>query len=122
MIQGVKVQTAVASITTYGEKLFKQVFAQQNAYSDYRHIVRDGLNTLQIEIAGSPQFHALHWEALKDPRLPQPLALQAAIVRKNLVPQALPAPVRPSGTINVLIVTARPSGGRDVGYRTISRL
>jgi hypothetical protein len=42
-------------------------------------------------------------------------------VRKNLVPQALPAPVRPSATINVLLVTARPSGGRDVGYRTISR-
>src|SRR5205823_5685914 len=90
--KGVKVRTAVASITTYGEELFKQVFAQQDAYSDYRDIVKAGLNMLQIEIAGSPQFHAFHWEALKDPKLPQPLALQATILRKNLAPQALPAP------------------------------
>ncbi len=41
--------------------------------------------------------------------------------RKNLKPQALPASVRSSPTINLLIVTARPSGARDVGYRTISR-
>ena len=41
--------------------------------------------------------------------------------RKNLKPQALPASVRTSPTINLLIVTARPSGAHDVGYRTISR-
>ncbi len=43
------------------------------------------------------------------------------MVRKNLKPQALPASVRSSPVINLLIVTARPSGIRDVGYRTISR-
>ena len=41
--------------------------------------------------------------------------------RKNLTAQALPASVRTSPTINLLIVTARPSGAHDVGYRTISR-
>jgi hypothetical protein len=58
---------------------------------------------------------------MKDPKLSQPLALQAAMVRKNLQPQALLAFMRLSPTINLLIVTARPSGKRDVGYRTISR-
>lgn len=117
----VDAQHAAASIRTYGETLFQQVFADQNAYASYKQYVQAGLHTLQIEIAGSPQFHALHWEALQDPALPSPLALQATMIRKNLVPQVLPAMVRPSATTNVLVVTARPSGQRDVGYRTISR-
>jgi tetratricopeptide (TPR) repeat protein len=117
----VQAKAAVGSIITYGEALFGQVFADREAYAIYKDYLQAGLNTVQVEIAGSPQFHALHWEALKDPRLSQPLALQAAMVRKNLQPQALPALVRPSPTIKLLIVTARPSGTRDVGYRTISR-
>ena len=79
------------------------------------------MSTLQIEIAGSPAFHALHWEALKDPDLPHPLSLQTIMVRKNLATSPVQATVRPSPTINLLIVTARPSGRQDVGYRTISR-
>ena len=51
-IKGETVRTAVASITTYGEKLFNQVFANRDAYTDYQDIVKAGLNTLQIEIAG----------------------------------------------------------------------
>src|SRR6266568_8999139 len=117
----VRAQNAAASIKTYGEELFKQVFGDPDIYAEYRDLLKAGLNNLHIEIAGSPKFHALHWESIKDPKLAQPLALQAAMVRKNLKPQALPASVRSSPTINLLIVTARPSGIRDVGYRTISR-
>jgi hypothetical protein len=58
-------------------------------------------------------------EALKDPKLP--LVMQATMVRKNLKPAPVKAIMRPSATINVLVVTARPSGKQDVGYRTISR-
>ena len=58
---------------------------------------------------------------MKDPKLAQPLALQAAMFRKNIQPQTQAISLRPSPTINLLIVTARPSGKRDVGYRTISR-
>jgi len=43
------------------------------------------------------------------------------MVRRNLTPQTVRAQVRPSPTINLLVVTARPGGARDVGYRTISR-
>src|SRR6266700_4099850 len=117
----VRARDAAASVTTYGEAFFKQVFGDPEVYAIYKSCLSAGLNTLQIEIAGSPSFHRWHWEALKDPRLPQPLALQATMVRKNTTPQALGATLRPSPTINVLIVTARPSGQRDVGYRTISR-
>jgi hypothetical protein len=120
-IKKVRAQNAAASIKTYGEELFKQVFGDPDIYAEYRTLLKSGLSDLQIEIAGSPKFHSLRWESLKDLKFAQPLALQAAMFRKNLISQALPASVRSSPTINLLIVTARPSGIRDVGYRTISR-
>src|SRR2546422_767408 len=43
------------------------------------------------------------------------------MIRKNLQDQPIQASVQPSPTINLLIVTARPFGRRDAGYRTISR-
>ena len=118
----VKAATAAASIATYGQALFKQVLGDNaDAYADYRAATRAGLATLTFEIAGSPTFQSLHWEALWDPKLPQPFALQSTFIRRNLQPQVMRARVRESPTINVLVVTARPGLGRDVGYRTISR-
>jgi hypothetical protein len=118
----VRARNAATSITTYGEALFKQVFVKNaNVLVAYRTAVQSGLNDVQIEVSGSPRFHALHWEALKDPESPEPLIVQATMVRKNLIPSTNQSQVRPSATINLLIVTARPSGRRDVGYRTISR-
>jgi len=117
----IEARETAASITAYGEALFRQVFSDRRVYTEYLLIRDAGLSSLQIEIAGSPAFHALHWEALKDPDIPLPLVLQATMVRKNIAPQVMPAAMRPSPTINVLLVTARPSGKQDVGYRTISR-
>ncbi len=117
----VRAQNAAVSITAYGENLFKQVFGDPDIYAEYRALLKSGLHDLQIEIAGSPQFHAHHWESIKDPKLAQPLALEAAMVRKNLKPQVIPSSIRPSPVINLLIVASRPSGVHDVGYRTISR-
>src|SRR6266702_4766354 len=117
----VEASNVAKSITRYGEILFQQVFANPDIYALYRDCLRQGLPETVVEIVGSPDFHRLHWEALKDPQLDVPLVTQTAIVRKNIVPQALPASVRSSPTINVLIVTARPYGKGDVGYRTISR-
>jgi tetratricopeptide (TPR) repeat protein len=118
----VRAQEAAGSITTYGEALFEQVFKQNaDVYAEYRTILKAGLHDLFLEIAGTPPFHAPHWEALKDPNMAQALALQATMVRKNLQPQPMPSSLHPSPTINLLLVTARPSVERDVGYRTISR-
>ncbi len=118
----VKAKEAAASIARYGELLFKQVFEENHKVNfPYKTAVQAGLNASEIEIAGSPKFHSLHWEALKDPEFMQPLALQATMVRKNLVPSTVEANLRPSPTINLLIITSRPFGKQDVGYRTISR-
>lgn len=117
----VRAQAAAASIGRYGEALFDQLFNDRRLYGRYQSALQGGVATLAFEIAGSPEFQRLHWEALKDPDLPQPFALQAPFVRRNLLPRTLEAKVRESPTLNVLVVTARPGVGRDVGYRTISR-
>lgn len=119
--RNVLAEEAAQSIIAYGQALFEQVFADRQAYILYDGYVQAGLNNLQVEIVGTPQFHALHWETLKDPRLPQPLVLSATMVRKNVKSSPVHTTLRSSPTINLLVVTARPRGGRDVGYRTISR-
>jgi tetratricopeptide (TPR) repeat protein len=117
----VRAQEAASSISAYGEALFNQVFADRKAYARYHAALQVGVENLALEIAGSPDLHSLHWEALKDPDMPQPLALQVPMVRRNLTPLPVHAEVHDSPTINLLVVTARPGGARDVGYRTISR-
>ena len=117
----VRARQAAASIKPYGEQLFGQVFADPEAFAEYRMATQGNLADLTVEIAGSPAFQRWHWEALKDPKLAQPLALQATFVRRNLTPQPIKARLREAPTVNVLLVTARPGGARDVGYRTIAR-
>ena len=121
LINQVYASKAAASIVAYGEALFAQVFADRRAYAAYDRHKALGMNTLHFEIAGSFDFHALHWEALKDPEWPHPFVLDTTMVRKNLEPAPAVASVRPSPTINILVVTARPDGRKDVNYRTISR-
>ncbi len=120
--QQVKAQRAAASVKDYGEGLFAQVFADADAYSDYRQACRDGLTNLRIEIEGeSPAFQALHWEALRDPKQPRPFAVDAVFTRKRTQRGVMAVDLQPSPVINLLVVTARPDEEKDVGYRTISR-
>src|ERR1700726_4285571 len=73
----VRAQKAAQRIPTYGEKLFNQVFEQNDkVLVAYKTALQAGLNDVQIEIEGTPKFHALHWEALKDPEVHDPLVLQ----------------------------------------------
>ena len=120
--QKVRASNAAASIMTYGETLFKQVFLENaDVYAEYKALLKVGLDQVQIEIVGSPAFHVLHWEALQEPKPSRPIALQAMVVRRNKQPSSFEASVRPLATINLLVVTSRPYGVRDVSYRTISR-
>ncbi|MDJ0682447.1 MAG: tetratricopeptide repeat protein [Xenococcaceae cyanobacterium MO_167.B52] len=118
----VRAEEAKASVKTYGQKLFKQVFqADINAYSQYQQC-RGDLSQIQIQIESkTPDFQSLHWEALQDPDLPRPLAVDCIVIRKNIQPAPVKAEVKTSPTINLLVVIARPNGDEDVGYRTISR-
>jgi tetratricopeptide (TPR) repeat protein/tRNA(Leu) C34 or U34 (ribose-2'-O)-methylase TrmL len=120
MLDTVKANQVSESIKNYGEALFEQVFSNRKAYAEYEKL-RENLGTLRIEIESlNPAFQALHWEALRDPDLPKPLAVEAVMIRKSSQSTAIAAEVAVSPTINLLLVTARPSR-QDVAYRTISR-
>ncbi|MGL4880009.1 MAG: hypothetical protein ACRC8K_02970, partial [Waterburya sp.] len=90
ILEQVKTDRAAASVKKYGQELFKQVFqADSNAYSKYSQL-RSNLNSLQIEIESvSPEFHAIHWEALQDPDLPRPLAVDTVLIRKSVKPAVI---------------------------------
>ncbi|WP_103668168.1 tetratricopeptide repeat protein [Pseudanabaena sp. BC1403] len=120
MLDTTRAADVAASIREYGTRLFDQIFADRKAYADYLRL-RDNLGTLRFEIeAINPEFQAWHWEAMRDAELPYPLAVDCVMVRKSTRPTAVMAAVNQSPTLNVLMVTARPSKN-DVAYRVISR-
>lgn len=115
----VRAEVAAKSIRAYGESLFEQVFhSNPDIYLEYRRVREEDF---LLEIIGSPKFHVLHWEALQDPNQSRPLAVDKPVVRKNSTPVPYRAKVQSAPLLRVLLVTARPSGRRDVSYRTISR-
>jgi tetratricopeptide (TPR) repeat protein len=115
----VPAEEAAKSIRTYGEELFAQVFrANPDVYLEYQRL-RQG--DILLEIIGSPEFHTLHWEALKDPHQERPLSVDKPLVRKNSQPVTYRAEVKAAEQLRVLLVAARPGGKTDVGYRTISQ-
>ena len=87
----------------------------------YRRLREQAFDGCRLEVTGSAAFHLLHWEALRDPELDVPLAVRLPVTRR--VGQLPSLFELPSGqpTLNILLVTARPFGRGDVGYRTISR-
>ena len=116
-----KALEAEASIKNYGKQLFEQIFAARKAYSEYKQL-QGNLAEVRIEIVGqTPEFQALHWEALRDPDWPRPLAVDCTVLRKYIGEVPLMAEVKSSPVIHVLLVTARPKEEDDVAYRTISR-
>ncbi|MGW4946370.1 tetratricopeptide repeat protein [Actinoplanes sp. NPDC004185] len=111
---------AVELVGEYGQSLFRQVFAGEAAYG-YRDARRVGFDGYRLVVRGSAGFQQLHWEALRDPDGGVQLALRMPVLRQDAA-----APLRydlpaPAPTVNILVVTARPFGRRDVGYRTISQ-
>ena len=122
-IDTVKAGKAAIAINDYGKDLFEQIFGDRKIFSEYGKFKDSGLSSLQIEIiSDTHEFHAIHWESLKDPNLPNPLVTEwVTIVRKNNNPPPMEAKVKAYPQINLLVVTARPDEDEDVGYRTISR-
>ncbi|MFN6034574.1 MAG: hypothetical protein ACK48B_11145 [Dolichospermum sp.] len=121
MTETVKAERAKNSVKIYGEKLFKQVFHDKKAYSKYQQL-RNNLSQVQIEIVSkTPEFQALHWEALQEPNLPRPLAVDCVMLRKSVNSAVGSVNLPTSPVINLLVVVARPVEEKDVGYRTISR-
>ncbi len=117
MLDTVRAAEAAASVETYGNHLYNQLFADKDLYA----AVNNHQDDLRIEISGSPDFHRLHWETLWRPKAPKPLAYRTVIARKVKTEgrNRIDVPAKPA--IRVLVVVARPHWEHDVSYRTISR-
>jgi tetratricopeptide (TPR) repeat protein len=111
---------AVEQISAYGQALFAQLFGGDAAF-DYRQLRHGGFDGCRMDISGSAGFHRLHWETLRDPELNTPLAVRLPVTRRVGNQPSKFALSGERATLNILVVTARPDGPRDVGYRTISR-
>jgi len=115
-------RAAVALLERYGTELFDQVFGGDGdcAY-EFRRVRNAGFDGLRLEVVGSTDFHRLHWESLRDDGPGTPLGARIPITRR-VENVAVGFDIAAQGpTLNVLVMTARPNGARDVGYRTISR-
>ncbi|WFE30777.1 tetratricopeptide repeat protein [Solwaraspora sp. WMMD791] len=111
---------AARLVEEYGRTLFGQVFTGEAAYG-YRRLRDRGLEGCRLVVQGSAALHRLHWETVRDPDGGRPLALRIPLVRRVASTPLRYEPANPAPTVNVLVVTARPFGPRDVGYRTISQ-
>ena len=84
-------------------------------------MLNDSNRHLEIEIESiTPEFHAIHWEALKDPDSPRPFSIDFVLTRKSIQPTATEANVKEFPVANLLVVTARPNAAQDVGCRVSS--
>jgi len=115
----VRAEKAAASVSAYGETLFNQVFrSDDKAAVEYDRLRQEDFH---LEIIGSPDFHALHWEALHAPDQERPMSVDRPVVRRNSQPTVSQVDVQPASQLRVLLVTSRPSGVKDISCRTISR-
>ncbi len=111
---------AADQLADYGRSLFGQVLAGAAAH-DYRMLRDRSFDGCRLEVSGSAAFHLLHWEALRDPDMEVPLAVRLPVTRR-VGPLGSKFELPPErSSLNILLVTARPFGKTDVGYRTISR-
>ena len=120
-----RAREAEALIVSYGEALFAELFESNVDCAHELRSVRDGgFDGWRLEVVGSTAFQSMHWEALRGSAAGGngvPVGVLAPIVRRV---EHVPAGFTPQATgiaLNVLVVTARPGGASDVGYRTISR-
>jgi tetratricopeptide (TPR) repeat protein len=112
---------AVQRIGVYGEALFGQVFGGKASHS-YLMLAERSFDGCRMEISGSAALHRLHWEALRDPEHPDPpLGVRLPVIRRVEAQPSQFAIRDDLPTLNILLVTARPGGPHDVGYRTISQ-
>lgn len=91
-VNEVRAKEAAESIPVYGEMLFEQVFKKDfDLFGEYRRARERGPDTLRFEIVGSPDFHRLHWEALKDQ--PPPGHRPARRRERRRIPDHFPPPL-----------------------------
>lgn len=110
----------------YGIELFNKIFVKNDLYNIYKNGIGSELKNheeLSIEIIGdSPEFEAIHWEALYDDNFEKPLCVMGVVIyRKSYKYQSDNFEVKESPVINLLVVTARSDEEDELNYRIIQR-
>ncbi|MCC6679256.1 MAG: tetratricopeptide repeat protein [Phycisphaerales bacterium] len=119
-----RARRCLKALQGWGERAFKALFDSGTARDFYTRAVEAGLAQLTIVIsADDPAVLSWPWEALRDPQAGD-LARQARFERRlnqQHDPAALHENLGKQQQVNILLVTARPRGRRDVSYRSVSR-
>ncbi len=106
-----------------GTDLFKAIFQANDDARDLWATLRDRLSDTRVEIVTEVrEAMAIPWEFIRDPKTDTLLALRArAFVRAHLQAAQRPqVPQTPSGPIRILLVICRPSGRKDVPFRSVA--
>jgi tetratricopeptide (TPR) repeat protein len=118
---GEKSNRAAQSIFYYGESLFNQLFVDPQALAQWRGLAM-ALEPPGVRvISRDAPFHALHWEALKDPLEKKSYCLMDMEIIRSSGKPTNTRPIKQSSSLNLLMVAARPGGKEDIEYRTITR-
>lgn len=115
---------AAAALQVWGEAAFHALFHAGEARDFYQRASAAGLDRLRLVISSDdPKVLSWPWEALYDPTrqfIAHHCDIERKLTRDVDDPPELPATL-PRDRINILLVTCRPEGDRDVGYRSVSR-
>ncbi|GGS91710.1 MULTISPECIES: tetratricopeptide repeat protein [Streptomyces] len=108
-----------AGLTDWGRSMFTGVFGSA---SDRYHTWRTSPAPLLELRSSSPAWLGLPWELMADPARPTPLALDGVRFTRMLdTSDSIPGFGVTGPRLRVLMVISRPSGARDVAFRTIAR-
>ncbi|MEM8558768.1 MAG: tetratricopeptide repeat protein [Bacteroidota bacterium] len=117
-----KAKDVLAALEQWGRDAFTALFGTSDGLRMYDRAVRDGLQTLHLEISSDDaRILSWPWEALYDPER-QYVAHTCQVGRRlnrSVEPPPL-SPDLPTDRVHILLVTARPYDN-DVAYRSISR-
>ena len=111
-------------MTKIGEELFRDVFQATEDARDLWAELRKSLDKTRVEVITDVRHAAsIPWELLRDPKTgtaPAPRA--TAVGRAPATPAERPrrAPATAGGAIRILLVICRPSGGKDVPFRSVA--
>jgi tetratricopeptide (TPR) repeat protein len=109
-------------LSEWGTGLFTAIFGAGPARDAYVKVRARGRAAEVIFRSGAAQPLALPWELMRDPSLPQAIALERIAITRMLPAAQLAEPFEATGSrLRVLMVISRPQGDADVGYQMIAR-
>jgi tetratricopeptide (TPR) repeat protein len=115
---------ATAALQAWGEAAFNALFHSGPARDFYQAAIAPGIDQLRFVVSSDdPQVLSWPWEALYDPAhrfIAQHCDIERKLTKDIADPPPVPASL-PKDRVNILLVTCRPDGEQDVGYRSISR-